>query len=92
MIHDKPPVTTFVHRESTFTIFSVEKNLSKTLIANSMEDYIKNEAMVLMMNIPSIKVLTNILKLKSIILLIIHKNSMIEIRVMLIIEKIDIRF
>jgi hypothetical protein len=77
MIHDKPPVTIFVHRESTFTIFSVEKNLSKTLIANSMKDYIKNEAMLLLMNIQFITELMSIIKLKSIILLIIHKNSML---------------
>ncbi|MDR1819449.1 MAG: IS1595 family transposase [Methanobrevibacter sp.] len=43
---DKPPVTTFVHRESTFTIFSVEKNLSKNLISKSMDNYINNEATI----------------------------------------------
>lgn len=29
---DKPPVITIVHRESKFTIFSVQKNLSKNIV------------------------------------------------------------
>jgi hypothetical protein len=55
----------------------LKKSLSKTLIANSMEDYTKNEAMLLMMSIQFIKELMSILKLKSIILLIIHKKGML---------------
>jgi hypothetical protein len=76
MISHQLPI--FVHRESILLqFFQLKKNLSKTLIANSMEDYIKNKATLSLMSIQFIKELMSILKLKSIILLIIHKKSML---------------
>jgi transposase-like protein len=43
---DKPPVITIVHRESKYTSFSVEKNLSKDLISKKVNEFVNKEAVL----------------------------------------------
>jgi transposase-like protein len=43
---DKPPVVTTVHRESKYTTFDVEKNLSKSLITEKVEKFVDKEAIL----------------------------------------------
>ena len=43
---DKPPVVTTVHRESKYTTFDVEKNLSKDLVAEKIDKFVDKGAML----------------------------------------------
>ena len=43
---DKPPIVTFVHRKSKFTVFTMAKNLSKKLIATLIDKLVDEKAIL----------------------------------------------
>jgi transposase-like protein len=43
---DKPPIITIVHRESTFTIFRIQKNLSKDIVNELITEIVNKEVIL----------------------------------------------
>jgi transposase-like protein len=89
---DKPSVTTFVHRESTFTIFSVEKNLSEKGISYSINEYIKDEATLCTDEYSIYQDIDDHPKIKEHHTVNHSQKNMLKVKLMLIIVKIDIHF